>query len=72
VQATQRVVFRVSEVKVPDLDMNSPDAKQISDTLRNALGNELLAGYGERLERDVGVTINPSALNQVTGGGSTN
>jgi peptidyl-prolyl cis-trans isomerase D len=72
VQATQRVVFRVNEVKVPDLDMNSPDAKQISDTLRNALGNELLAGYGERLERDVGVTINPSALNQVTGGGGSN
>jgi peptidyl-prolyl cis-trans isomerase D len=72
VQATQRVVFRVNEVKVPDLDMNSPDAKQISDTLRSALGNELLTGYGERLERDVGVSINPSALNQVTGGGSTN
>jgi peptidyl-prolyl cis-trans isomerase D len=72
VQATQRVVFRVNEVKVPDLDMNSPDAKRISDSLRSALGDELLTGYGERLERDVGVTINPSALNQVTGGGGTN
>ena len=51
--------------------MNSPEAKEISDSLRNALGNELLTGFGEQLERDVGVTINPSALNQVTGGGSS-
>jgi len=71
-QATQRVVFRVEDIKVPDLDMNSPDAKRISDSLRRALADELLTGYAERLERDVGVTINPSALNQVTGGGSTN
>ena len=72
VQATQRVVFRVNEVKVPEVDMNSEEAKRITETLRRSLGDELLAGYAERLERDVGVTINPSALNQVTGGGSTN
>ncbi len=71
-QATQRVVFRVEDIKVPDLDMKSPDAKRISDSVRRALADELLAGYAERLERDVGVTINPNALNQVTGGGSTN
>jgi peptidyl-prolyl cis-trans isomerase D len=70
-QATQRVVFRVNDVKIPDLDMNSADAKRISDSLRSALSEELLAGYGAALERDVGVTINPSALNQVSGGGST-
>src|SRR3712207_8413473 len=50
---------------VPELDMNSPDAQAISDSLRNAIAEELLAGYGERLERDVGVSINQSALNQV-------
>jgi peptidyl-prolyl cis-trans isomerase D len=72
VQTTQRVVFRVEDLKMPALDMNSPDAKRISDALQNALADELLAGYAERLERDVGVTVNPSALNQVTGGGSTN
>lgn len=72
VQATQRVVFRVNDVKVPALDMNSPDAKQLSDSLRASLGDELLLGYGEHLERDIGVTINPGALNQVVGGGSTN
>jgi peptidyl-prolyl cis-trans isomerase D len=71
VQTTQRVVFRVTDVKIPEVDMNSADAKRISDALRSALGDELLAGYGERLEKDVGVTINPSALNQVTGGGTT-
>ncbi len=72
VQATQRVVFRVQDIKTPELDMDSSDAKRISDALRRTLADELLAGYAERLERDVGVSINPSALNQVTGGGSTN
>jgi len=72
VQATQRVVFRVQDIKTPELDMDSSDAKRISDALHRALADELLAGYAERLERDVGVSINPSALNQVTGGGSTN
>jgi peptidyl-prolyl cis-trans isomerase D len=71
VQATQRVVFRVTDVKVPELDMNSPEAKKISDTLRSSFSDELLAGYGERLEKDVGVSINPTALNQVTGGGTS-
>jgi peptidyl-prolyl cis-trans isomerase D len=70
VQATQRIVFRVNDVKVPDLDMNSDSAKRIAEDLRGSLSNDLLAGYGERLERDVGVKINPTALNQVTGGGS--
>ncbi len=51
--------------------MNSEDAKRISDALRSALGDELLAGYAERLEKDVGVTINPSAFNQVTGSGTS-
>ena len=73
VQATQRVVFRVTDVKMPELDMASPDAKRLSDSIRASLGDELLAGYGERLEKDVGVSINPSALLQATGGApSTN
>jgi peptidyl-prolyl cis-trans isomerase D len=72
VQATQRVVFRVNDVKVPEVDMNSDEAKRITETLRRSFGDELLAGYSEQLERDVGVTINPSALNQATGGGSPN
>jgi peptidyl-prolyl cis-trans isomerase D len=69
-QTTQRIVFRVNDVKVPDLDMKSDAAKRIADDLRDSLSNDLLAGYGERLERDVGVKINPTALNQAIGGGS--
>jgi peptidyl-prolyl cis-trans isomerase D len=71
-QATQRVVFRVNDVNIPELDMNSPDAKRISDALKSSLANELLAGYAERLNTEIGVSINPSALNQVVGGGTTN
>ena len=71
VQATQRVVFRVTDVKVPEIDINSEEAKRVSEALRSALSDELLAGYGERLEKEVGVTINPTALNQVVGGSSS-
>jgi hypothetical protein len=71
VQPTQRVVFRVTGVKVPALDMNSAEAKRILDTLRASYSDELLAGYGQRLEQDVGVSINQNALNQITAGGSS-
>ena len=72
VQATQRIVFRVNDVKQPTLDMNSPDAKRLAETLRNSLRDELLTGYSERLQQEVGYSINQSALSQVTGSGSPN
>jgi hypothetical protein len=65
-------VYRVNEVKVPDLDMNSPDAKRIAEALQGAYSDELLAGYGERLEKEIGWKVNDAALSQVTGGGSPN
>jgi peptidyl-prolyl cis-trans isomerase D len=70
VQPTQRVVFRVNEIKVPPFDPNSEDAKAIAQNLEQSFANELLAGYSERLNAEVGISINQSALNQVVGGGT--
>jgi peptidyl-prolyl cis-trans isomerase D len=69
--ATERVVFRVTEINVPKLDTESAEVKQIDESLRRALAEELTAQYIAKIEKDVGVTINQSALNQVVGG-STN
>jgi hypothetical protein len=40
--------------------------------LRRALAEDLYAQYVGRLEKDIGVTINTQALNQITGGSSAN
>ena len=69
---TERVVFRVTEVKMPPLDPNSAEAKRIDEALRSRIGADLVAQYIARLQSEVGVTINQSALNQVTGGGTQN
>lgn len=70
-QPTQRIVFRVADVKVPKLDMNSQDAKRIETALRSSKSNELLGQYVTQLESELGVTINQALLNQVTGGETT-
>jgi peptidyl-prolyl cis-trans isomerase D len=65
---TERIVFRVTEVNVPPLDMNSTDAKRLDEALRSRMTDDLLAQYVARLQNDLGVTINQSALNQAVGG----
>src|SRR5215475_11440030 len=66
---TERFVFRVTEITEPTLDANSPEAKSIADSVRNSYGEDIVTEYVGRLENDFGVTINPSAFNQVIGGG---
>jgi peptidyl-prolyl cis-trans isomerase D len=67
---TERFIFRVTEITDPTLDANSPEAKAIAETLRNSYGEDIVTEYIGRLENDFGVTVNPSAFNQVIGGGS--
>jgi peptidyl-prolyl cis-trans isomerase D len=52
------------------LDAGSEDAKRIVETLDRGLSEAILGEYVARLESDIGVTINQSALNQVIGGAS--
>ena len=69
---TDRIVFRVTEIKVPSLDPEAADIKRLDETMRRALSEDLLGQYVARLETDIGVTINQAALNQVTGASSGN
>jgi peptidyl-prolyl cis-trans isomerase D len=66
----EQVVFRVTDVVVPSLDMGSEAAKRILETLNRGLSEDILGEYIARLESEIGVTINQSALNQVIGGAS--
>jgi peptidyl-prolyl cis-trans isomerase D len=68
-QPAEQLVFRVTEVLVPKLDSASEDAKRTRETLDRALSQDIFAEYVGRLETEIGVAINQSALNQVVGGG---
>jgi peptidyl-prolyl cis-trans isomerase D len=69
-QPPAAVVFRVTEIVVPSLDMASEEAKRMIETLNRGLSEAILAEYLARLESDIGVTINQNALNQVVSGGA--
>ena len=66
----EQIVFRVTDIAVPKLDPESQDAKRIAETLDRGLSEDLYAEYIAYLEREIGVTINQSALNQVVSGGA--
>ena len=66
--ATERIVFRVTDIKVPSYDPEASEAKRIDEALRSRITEDLVAQYMARLQSDVGVSINQSALSQVSGG----
>jgi peptidyl-prolyl cis-trans isomerase D len=68
----ERIVFRVTEIKVPELDPEAAETKRIDEALRQRTAEDLIAQYIARLQSDAGVTINQKALSQVAGGSSQN
>ncbi len=67
---TERFVFRVTDVADQPFEAGTPQGQAITATLQNSYTDDLVSEYISRLENDFGVTVNPSALNQVVGGGS--
>ncbi|MEA2938857.1 MAG: peptidyl-prolyl cis-trans isomerase [Alphaproteobacteria bacterium] len=68
--AGEQLVFRVTDVVVPDIDLASDDTKKLQDALNNQLSDDIFQEYIARLERDIGVTINQAGLRQVVTGQS--
>jgi peptidyl-prolyl cis-trans isomerase D len=64
---TEWLVFRLTDITDPPIDLNSDDMKKLKDQLTRALSDEQLALYVARLEKDIGTSINESAFAQVTG-----
>ena len=61
------IVFRVTDVNVPPVDLASEDMKKLKETLERGLTDEQVAQYVTRLETDIGTSINQAAFAQVTG-----
>ena len=67
---TERFVFRVTDIVDPRFEAGTPQGQAMTTTLQSSYTDDLVSEYIARLENDFGVTINPSALNQVIGGGT--
>ncbi|MCC6889962.1 MAG: SurA N-terminal domain-containing protein [Hyphomicrobiales bacterium] len=69
----EQLVFRVTEITLPEIDAKSEQATQLRDTLNRSFTEDVFGGYLNYLQRQVGVSINENALKQViTGQSSTN
>jgi peptidyl-prolyl cis-trans isomerase D len=70
--ATDRIVFRVTDIAVPPFDPETPEAKRVIEAMQRSIADEIFSQYVQRAQNDVGVTINENALNQVIGGAASN
>ena len=61
------IVFRVTDVNVPPVDLASDDIKKLKETLQRGLTDEQVAQYVTKIESDIGTSINQAAFAQVTG-----
>ncbi len=68
--ASEWVVFKVTDIVVPPVDLASEDVKKLTENLRRAEMEEQLGAYIAKLETDIGVTINQNAFAVATGAAS--
>jgi peptidyl-prolyl cis-trans isomerase D len=64
---SQWVVFRVTDITTPAVNMASEEVKKLKDGLQRALDQEQTAQYVAKLEKDIGTSINEAAVAQVVG-----
>lgn len=69
--STDWIVFKVTDVITPTVDMASDDVKKLKETLERALSDEQIAQFVTKLESDVGTTINQNAFAVATGAASS-
>jgi peptidyl-prolyl cis-trans isomerase D len=70
--ASERYIFRVTDIKVPTFDAASAAVKTIGTQLKNSYVDELLTQYVTRLETDLGTDINQAGLAQAVGTAGAN
>ena len=64
------IVFRVTDVTVPPVDMASDEMKKLKDSVQRAQTDEQIAQYITKLESTIGISVNETAFAQVTGANS--
>jgi peptidyl-prolyl cis-trans isomerase D len=67
---TERVVFRVTDIKTPPFDPESTAAAQMLQRLKNDYNQDIAGQYEASVENDVGVHIDQKAVAQVVGRGT--
>lgn len=64
---TEVIVFRVTDIVDPPVDAASDAVKKLKDSIDRAQTEEQVASYVNKLETDIGTSINQAAFAQVTG-----
>jgi peptidyl-prolyl cis-trans isomerase D len=65
--ANSWIVFRVTDVSVPPVDLASDGIKKLQESIQRGLTDEQLAEYITKLESEIGTNVNQTAFAQVTG-----
>ena len=64
---TQWIVFRVTDVKTPSFEANSPNGKALNDMVSRQVSDDVFGQYMAWLEKDLGTSVNQAALQQALG-----
>jgi peptidyl-prolyl cis-trans isomerase D len=62
-----RLIFQVLDADVPPIDPQSPDFNKLTEQVKSALGDDLLAQYLGDLQHQIGVSINQHAVQTALG-----
>ena len=68
--AGEQVVFRVTDIVLPEASGDSEERKRLVEALNRSYADDVFGQYLAQVERQVGVTINQTALRQVVTGQS--
>jgi peptidyl-prolyl cis-trans isomerase D len=69
-QPGDQIVFSVTDIVVPKTDPNADETKTMAQALTRSLSEDVFSQYMTRVENEIGVTINRTAVNQVVSGGN--
>jgi len=69
-QPTQWIVLRVTNIKTPNLDPKSDDAKKLDQLLQRQMGDDIFGQYVAWLENNLGTSVNQATLAQALGSGT--
>jgi peptidyl-prolyl cis-trans isomerase D len=61
------ILFRVTDVTVPAVDLASDDMKKLKENIQRGLTDEQIAQYITKVESEIGTYVNQAAFAQVTG-----
>ncbi|MBI3702172.1 MAG: SurA N-terminal domain-containing protein [Afipia sp.] len=65
--ATEQIVFKVTDIIVPPVDLSSEDVKKLKENLIRAMTEEQVQQYVAKVESDLGTRINQNAFAIATG-----